>query len=759
MIIRASLVGRAAAFYLASIALCPGALGAATIAVTTVPAPSSWSDYQIIMWQPKTAQQYARLAEIGVTGAAMIVNRQEPGRIPEDRLESLLAGGLPWYVENIATDFYSAYHRWFPDHPVDWRFEQVKQIYRDNPRDPAAYRRVPSLSDPAWLAKIERRLAIVVRTQRRYRPLFYNLGDETGIADLNAPWDFDFSEASLRGFRRWLQGHYADLAALDREWGGDFRDWGQVTPMTMQTAMARGDGNFSSWSDMKAWMDVAYARALRAGTDAVHGADPTALAGVEGVQLPGWGGYDYARIAEAVDLMEAPPRWFSLLRSLNPSLVLVNTSFGGGPAEERKVWHAFLAGSRGLILWDPRDEFVARDGSEGTRARAAAPYFRALRGGLGALIINSRRKTDAVAILYSQSSMRLEWMLDWRGQGDAWTRQDTDSQNRDNPWRGAMRRYVEALRRIGLTPRFLTAKGIARGALRRGVSMLILPDTLAMSRATATAIRHFVQSGGTVIADREPALFDAHGRRLGEPLLHDLFRGSPSVDAAAGDAILLAPPPDRGPSGKFDRGRLGLLRRLLGAAGVHGEFSIVTASGEPTNDVAVYRWRDGDATILGLERIGTGGVAPAADGEAITIGLPHPAFIYDLRAHQSMGRRGRIDLTLHSAAPKLLALLPTASPVPEIIGPSRLVAGQVAMFRLNVADAGQQAFDVFHVAFTDASGRPISGGSMNAMARKGQATIRVRPGADDPVGRVTLTVNDVMSGRTASEVITMARPR
>ncbi len=51
-------------------------------------------------------------------------------------------------------------------------------------------------------------------------------------------------------------------------------------------------------------MDVAFARAIRAGTDALHAADPEALSGLEGTQIPGWGGYDYSLLAPAVDVME-----------------------------------------------------------------------------------------------------------------------------------------------------------------------------------------------------------------------------------------------------------------------------------------------------------------------------------------------------------------------------------------------------------------------------------------------------------------------
>ena len=48
-------------------------------------------------------------------------------------------------------------------------------------------------------------------------------------------------------------------------------------------------------------MDVAFARAIEAGTEAIHEADPEAVSAIEGGQIPGWGGYDYSRLAASVD--------------------------------------------------------------------------------------------------------------------------------------------------------------------------------------------------------------------------------------------------------------------------------------------------------------------------------------------------------------------------------------------------------------------------------------------------------------------------
>lgn len=632
-----------------------GTCGAASGDDTPV---SRWSSYRIMMWQPKTALQYKRLRELGVMNGMIMADRARPYLIPDGVLAALRSSGDSWYVENIATDFYSAYHRWTAARPVDWQFQKIKELYRANGGDPAAFRRQPSLSDPVWLGHIEHRLAAVVATQHRYHPLFYDLGDEGGIADLNAPWDFDFSDVSLRAFRRWLKGQYPSLASLNHEWGTAFRTWSSVMPMSTRAAMARTDGNLSSWSDFKAWMDVAYARALRRGTDAVHRADPTALAGIEGVQLPGWGGYDYSLLASAVDVMEAPPNWLPVLHALNPNLILLSTSFRAGSAERRRTWHGFLAGGRGLIAWDPRDEFVAKDGTFGARAGDLAPDFHTLQGNIGSLILNSRREYDPVAIVYSQASMRLQWMLDWRNHGDEWTRQDTDSQNLSNPWRRALRLSMEAVARQGLTPRFIAARDLEVRALRWDIRVLVLPDTLALSARAAAAIRAFVRRGGVAIAYGEPGRYDEHGLRWDRPPLHDLFSASGRRAPGDGHAVLLPP------------GDSGTELRDLGAAvrkaGVAGKYSISRVDGSPVTDIAIYRWRNGATTIIALEHIegsvsGSGQLPGAAPPEVIMLRLPRARFINEPIAGRLLGHSDSVEIALDPVRPTVLVLSTVAS--------------------------------------------------------------------------------------------------
>ena len=467
------------------------------MAAPAAAAAPDWSDYQIIMWQPQTAQGYRALQSIGVTAAMMHIDRDEPKRLVAEEFDPLRRANMRWYVENIATDFYSAYHRWFPDRPINWRYVEVENIYRKDPTAAAAFTRDPSLSDPAWLKKVSDRLRQAVEANRPYHPLFYNLADEAGIADLNAFWDFDFSPPSLRAMRRWLETRYGTLGALNAEWGSHFSSWDAVVPMTTAEAMKRTD-NFAAWADFKAWMDVAFVRALEVGRDAIHAADPAALAGLEGAQKPGWGGYNYALLASAVDVMEGPPE--RLAHSLNPRLHLLTTSFFGGPAEEHRIWRALLNGVGGIIIWDAKRQFIDSEGAIGPRGRLAAPYFRLLRSGIGALVINSEETPSAIAILYSPSSLRLQWLLDWQDKGDGWLERGADAEDRDDGTvRAAMNAYERGLEQLGFDPRYLSSGMIETGALARGgYRVLILPHSIALSSTEAQSIREFVARGGTI---------------------------------------------------------------------------------------------------------------------------------------------------------------------------------------------------------------------------------------------------------------------
>jgi hypothetical protein len=716
------------------------------------PSRDGWRDYQAIMWQPHEAEGYAALKELGVSAGKTYYTTDD--EFFAGMVNPLLDADLPWYVENIATDFYSAYHRWDPERPKNWRFLEVRDLYAKNPLDMRALMRDPSLSDPAWLQKIRDRLMGTVQRYAPFRPLFYNLADEPGIAQTASFWDFDFSPHSLDGMRAWLREEYGSLDALNAQWGSSFAAWDDVMPMTTREAVTRDDDNFSAWADFKAWMDVAFARAIRAGTEAVHAADPTALAAIEGMQIPGWGGYDYSLLADAVDVMELYDYGenVEIVRSLNPALVMLATSGGGGPGEAHVVWRDLLRGSRGVIFWDENYRVVGRDAGVGERGQQAADWTAKIRGGIGALLIGSARHSDPIAMLYSPASLRTQWMLEVKPQGQGWSERDVDSEYEDNPIRVSSRRFRWAIEHMGLQHRMVTPAQIEGGALlAEGYRVLLLPHAVALSPEEADEIRRFVAQGGTVVAAGEPGLFDAHSRRLPQPLLADLFPAGPAESMQAttlgtGKAIRLAD----------DAAERGDMRPLIGPIlteqGLLPRFPVTARDGRMTDDVETYVFRNGGVTILALQRYPAG-----ADGaEPVVLTLPAPSFVYDMLDRRPLGRADRLELALDAVEPTLLALAEAPLPAPVVTAPARLRLGDTGTIRIAPAGPSPAAFHVFHVEVTDPAGRLVRQYSGNVIADGETATHPLPLALNDQIGTWRIRVTDASSGQTVESAVEVA---
>ena len=714
------------------------------------PSDHPWSDYQIIMWQGQTPAGYAALKRLGITaGMVETDHRDESRTYVADNVEPLLTNDLRWYLENIATDFYSPYHKWSGDRPVNWRFLEAKQRYWQNPLDPEAVVRKPSLSDRDWLEKVRDRLIRDVRALQPYRPLYYDLSDEAGIADVSAFWDFDFSEPSLTAMRDWLRERYGSLIALNQQWGSEFGRWEQVVPMTTREAMRRSDQNFSAWADFKEWMDVAFARAVESGTRAIHTADPDAVSAIEGAQIPGWGGYDYSRLAAGVDAMELYDYGdnIEIIRSLNPGMIMLTTSFHRGLSEARRIWRELLRGTRGVVLWDEKNEFVDEDGNVGQRGREAAPYFAELRGGLGALLINSRRHTDPIGVLYSPASMRVQWLLDRRATGEDWSRRSASTEYQDDAIRTATRNFAHLIEHRGLQHRFVSAEEVRRGDLRNGdYRMLMLPHTIALSTIEAKEIRDFVERGGVVIAAGEPGIFDEHGHRMAQPLLSEVFTGTPtratpSFAFGKGKAIYMAFPDARG----RESGRA--LTEILEAAGVQPRFSLVRPDGGPEGDVETYILENGEVTIVALLRDFVPPPTPTG-GEAVVLTVPHPMNAYDLRPGRSLGSTGRLTLELGPVEPVLLALSEKPFAPPSISGPRNAHLGANAEFLIRSGSAA--ALDVLRVEVIDPDGSVVEHYSENMIVAQGAATKMLPFAFNDKAGLWTIRAKDLLSGETVA---------
>jgi hypothetical protein len=696
------------------------------------------------MWQPQNVAQYTALKQIGVD-TGMAIWRDDGTKDFAEVVAPFREAGIGWYAENIATDFYSAYHRWTPGKVAHWRFDEVKQRYWKKPQDTSVFIREPSLSDPVRLARIRDRLSRVVRAATTYRALYYSLGDEPGIADLAAYWDFDLSAPSIAAMRNWLKEQYGTLDALNRQWGTRFGRWDLVVPMTMQEAVTRSDENFSAWADFKAWMDVAFARAIQAGTDAVHEADPNARSGIEGGQIPGWGGYDYTLLPPTVDVMELYDYGenIDIVRSLSPDTILLSTLFVAGPDAEHRVWRTLLRGSRGLILWDPKHEFAGPDGSLGPRAQSLANAFRKIRGGLGALVIASQPHIDPIAILYSPASFRTQWMIDNKPLGEVWSRRDAEAEYQDNAVRRGRRTFSATIAKLGRQHAFLSPEMLVDGTLsKQRYRVLVLPHTIALSAAEADAIRQFVSGGGTVVADTTPGVFDEHSRRLKYSPLADLFPPNQgALNYGQGRAIRIAGDAEQ-------RSIVDTLTDVLAEADIKQLFPLTLPDGRPPQDVATYVFRNGATTIVALQR--NWAKTALATSEAVTLTLPPGSFVTDLMAEKPLGQKDSLEVVLGAVEPAMFAVSPASHSPPEIYVATGLRLGDSTTIHISRTASDTEVRPLHVEIFSPSAGAiPKHFGNVLLTGDAAEWPLTLRP--EDQAGTWRIRVTDILAA--ASQII------
>ena len=87
--------------------------------------------------------------------------------------------------------------------------------------------------------------------------------------------DLCFSPHCMSAMRKWLQGEYPSLKALNERWGTAFQAWDEVQPDDTYEAQARGI--YVSWSDHRTFMEMTYANFFEFALEELRKLDPEPL--------------------------------------------------------------------------------------------------------------------------------------------------------------------------------------------------------------------------------------------------------------------------------------------------------------------------------------------------------------------------------------------------------------------------------------------------------------------------------------------------
>ncbi|KKM28225.1 hypothetical protein LCGC14_1566790 [marine sediment metagenome] len=165
------------------------------------------------------------------------------------------------------------------------------------------------LSDPDTLKRMAEMTRAVVSWHAPYKPIWYNMQDEGGMAAQNQKNEFCFGPHCMAGFRKWIQTQYPSLKTLNDAWGTSFAAWAKVTPMTSYEIRKREADKplparrLGPWCDHREYMDVVMLRTLAKCREIGREVDPDGLFGMTGTQGPSpWPGFDYSLLPTALDV-------------------------------------------------------------------------------------------------------------------------------------------------------------------------------------------------------------------------------------------------------------------------------------------------------------------------------------------------------------------------------------------------------------------------------------------------------------------------
>lgn len=606
-----------------------------------------------------------------------------------------------------------------------------------------------------------------------YGPSLYSLGDENYYDEKGG-----FSPWGQKSFRALLQRQYGDLRTLNSAWGTDYASFEAVELLPDDQALKQG--LWPMVHEHQSFNEEEYADYHHLLREAIRKADPGAWVGAEG-SVPG----DLEKTVAGMEIWGpySDKRGNELLRSLVSADVVRGNWWGGyvgshgARAGAGLLWRQLISGVVNTSL------FFAATGSEGLFATdlSYADYFQKmlpeldeLYGGIGQMLSASRVPDDGLAIHWSQANEHAAGFFAGVGSPAA-----------------SQGNLLGLLDRNGLGYRFVTTGMIERGGLGKGVRVLFLPCSQAISDKEAAAITAFVEGGGTLIADVGPGSMTGVCRPLWKSPSGDLQEWRGQLDGLLGltrkgapvsksvttnlnvdfgsnrlslddfpvraDASVVgtgAAAVDGTPvflSREQGKGRVillnftfpnpehpqavGFMHQLLSGVGAQPQSWLTDSRGYNCR-----RFANGALTLIGVGR-------EAATAQDTKLRLAAPAYVYDTRAGKLLGKLSSVALPKSGPENRLFALLPDAASAPAVSAPASTTRGQTSELKITCDKAGAPpAGRWLRVQALGPDGREAKAYRQYVVLKQATATINVPWAYNDPAGAWTVRVTDVATG-------------
>ena len=728
-------------------------------------------DWYVFPWAQYPVGTGDTLRSVGVNGGMAYK------LIPFGRL---VANDMRFYVDQMAWEYYGPYKK----DRAGFRAKMdpfLKEWNETGVANTATLTREPCLSDPETMKRLREHLQRHVRLHAPYKPVWYNIQDEGGMAGQNQRNEFCYGPHCLIALRTFLKEQYGSLAVLNEAWGTTFATWDDVKPMTSYEVRRREKDvpleqkRLGPWCDHRASQDLVMTRALARGREFCREIDPGGLFGMTGTQEPSpWPAFDYSLVPTAVDIAHYYDYGNAqeIARSFHPrygSRTFPYPGWSTGTVRVRQDWYYLFHGLACTGIWDQAMTLLDRDGRPTPKVLAFKDTFLELQRGIGRLFINAVRDDDPIGIHFSQPSLRVRALAgdDPALAGGAGYLDDA----------GVMR----ALEDLGFQYNFVAYREVEEGLLTKGgYRLYFLLNAVALSDKEAAALDAWVASGGVLVTDSRAGLFDQHGRGRPEPALSRLTKGSPADQSDAFDVFrhgrgrvirlkalpLAAYPAERVTGGASVAPVKAAVGRILKVATLRARFPVLDADGQPAHGVETVVFTDGAARYLAIFR------NPGYEGflmrrhrgvfescfphpVPVSVQFPGPGEVHDIRGGRHLGQPRSVPATLEPFTPLCYAVLPYRVTGLSVDAPSKASPGETVRLTCTVRPDGGAPVG-HHVLRVDVFG---SDGvlrmhySRNLETSHGTAAMTIPLALNDAPGTWRVAVRDVASGTAAEATV------
>ncbi|UCH33913.1 MAG: beta-galactosidase [Armatimonadota bacterium] len=575
---------------------------------------------------------------------------------------------------------------------------------------------------------------------RRHGVYAYSLGDETTTRGACT------HPSCLAAYRAWLLREYDDsIDALNAAWGSEYSSFeeidliggGRYTGARLAYEEAAVDaGLYSRWADRQRFAQQNYVQLCARFGRAFNESDPWAVTGFEGA---GNFGEDYAALATTNGFW-APYGGLGdeVLRSVAPRSMLRSNWIGYAREATPLIadaWRLVFNDCNSLFWWrwDNLGRFhgyLAPDLDLWPATRDLTEEMRIMRDGLGDWLMGADRQHDGIAIFYSVSSALATRTPPGAAIGDC---------------ERSHLAATLATADLGMGYDYITDEQVANGALRGGqYRVLWMPCTLAVSNEAAAAIAEFASSGGAIVADVAPGMWDEHLAPVERPALRRVFE-------PGGAGHLLGPEFAKyrdvreTVEGAAIRARL---QDVCEETGVAPAVRLTYLDG-PGWGVRMVRWRRGEIEVVGLLQLplGTYDGAPLPPPATVRLALPERKHVSDVRSRSYLGVRDEIEVQLTPARAQFLVLLRREPQPLDVSAEPRVVeAGQPVRVTVSVPDGMRPR--VVRLAVRSLSGRTAPWFSRTITVAHGGESVALQTAFNDERGVWTVSATDLL-GRTA----------